>query len=764
MAIKYEKKQKQNNVLHTIITSVLICAVFLSMVTFLYNQAEDEAYEMLHIQTKTIKDDLSLQLRSDCENLSTMANFAARLYAHGESYDRVFESFKPIGLFARIGVLKQDNTFIMQNEVLDFDGKLSFAEEMKRGTYVSGRVPSFVYEGREIIRCAAPIVVDGRTVGILYGVIDLADLNMRYSQMAKELSAQLFVYEPGNGNFIIDTFSDVLGNVSSLKTRDYNDDYTYEELVTAEKGYSSFKSIYNGQNLYVHYSTVDEVGWRIMLARYEDQVFANLRTTIAVLTVAFMLISLIILIYTFFLMRAEKQRSLAVHCTSNIRRILLELNQDHESCSIALKNIVDFVGARSAFIDDAEGEEHFYIRPRYAPELLRDETRQKFVSEIFRYATELQKVNRSPFGMLSIRPNAHLKKTNYPFYTFLEERQIWEVAFAYVTDRNNHLSVLGCINPKKSRVARILLEDVAVCFSIALFNKKYLNKTEVAATTDSLTGALNRVSYNNDILVYDEEKPEDFACIFVDVNELNMRNNKYGHAAGDEMLIYIANTLKDVFFGHKIYRMGGDEFLVFTSGISQEQIKKSLETFVMLLSVMDYHVAIGTSYRKQNLSCEELVREAEIRMYEAKSQYYQNKETASLAVDANEYVQIKTGIREIDTMLSIMKEHYNGIYRVSLENDHARRILMPEYLGYNEDENNFSNLLFQYIDEYVHPDFRRAMMSYIQYDAIKRQISEMGYSKITYKKASGESVVLSIYPLGENMENINDTLWVFAKS
>jgi len=338
------------------------------------------------------------------------------------------------------------------------------------------------------------------------------------------------------------------------------------------------------------------------------------------------------------------------------------------------------------------------------------------------------------------------------------------VAFAYVTDRNNHLSVLGCINPKKSRVARILLEDVAVCFSIALFNKKYLNKTEVAATTDSLTGALNRVSYNNDILVYDEEKPEDFACIFVDVNELNMRNNKYGHAAGDEMLIYIANTLKDVFFGHKIYRMGGDEFLVFTSGISQEQIKKSLETFVMLLSVMDYHVAIGTSYRKQNLSCEELVREAEIRMYEAKSQYYQNKETASLAVDANEYVQIKTGIREIDTMLSIMKEHYNGIYRVSLENDHARRILMPEYLGYNEDENNFSNLLFQYIDEYVHPDFRRAMMSYIQYDAIKRQISEMGYSKITYKKASGESVVLSIYPLGENMENINDTLWVFAKS
>lgn len=764
MAIKYQKKQKQNNVLHTVITSILICVVFLSMVTFLYKQAEDEAYEMLHMQTKTIKDDLSLQLRSDCENLSTMANFAARLYAHGESYDRVFESFRPIGLFARIGVLKQDDTFIMQNEVVDFRGKLSFAEEVKRGTYISGRVPSFAYEGREIIRCAAPIVVDGRTVGILYGVIDLEDMNARYSQMAEEFSAQLFVYEPGNGNLLIDTFHEELGNISSLKTREYNDNYTYEELVTKEKGYSSFKSIYNGQDLYVHYSVVDESGWRIMLARYEEQVFEKLRTTIAVLTSAFFLISLIILVYTFILMRIEKQRSLAIHCTSDVRRILLELNQDHESCSIALKNIVDFVGARSAFINDAEGEDHFYIRPRYAAELLRDEARQEFVSELFRYAIELQRVNRSPFGLLCVRPNAHLKKTNLSFYTFLKERQIREVAFAYVTDRNNHLSILGCVNPKKIRVARILLEDVAVCFSIALFNKKYLNKTEVAATTDSLTGALNRVSYNNDIQVYDKERPEDFACIFVDVNELNMRNNKYGHAAGDEMLIYIANTLKDVFFGHKIYRMGGDEFLVFTTGVSQNQIKKNLETFVKLLSMMDYHVAIGTSFRKQNLSCEEMVREAEIRMYEAKAQYYQNKENASLAVDANEYVQIKTGIREIDTLLSVVKEHYNGIYRVSLENDHARCILMPEYLGYKEDEEHFSNLLLQYIDEYVHPDFRRAMMSYIQYDAIKRQMSEAGYSKITYKKASGESVVLSIYPLNENAENNDDTLWVFAKS
>ena len=105
MAITYErKKQKHSNILYTIITAVLICAVFLAMVTSFYNKAEDDAYEMLHIQTKQIKDDLTLQLKSDRENLVTMASFAEKLYSDGESYDLMFESFKPIGLFSNIGI------------------------------------------------------------------------------------------------------------------------------------------------------------------------------------------------------------------------------------------------------------------------------------------------------------------------------------------------------------------------------------------------------------------------------------------------------------------------------------------------------------------------------------------------------------------------------------------------------------------------------------------------------------------------------------
>jgi diguanylate cyclase (GGDEF)-like protein len=310
----------------------------------------------------------------------------------------------------------------------------------------------------------------------------------------------------------------------------------------------------------------------------------------------------------------------------------------------------------------------------------------------------------------------------------------------------------------------MLEEKIAACFSMALYNKNHLNKTEHAATTDALTGTMNRVAYKRDLLAFDEDKATDFSCIYVDVNELHVCNNKYGHAAGDAMLLYIANTLKEVFYGHSVYRMGGDEFLVFCQNTEQETVKKSIELFGDMLKPRSYHVAIGLSYRSQNTDTEEMVKEAEKRMYEAKAQYYQNKEQKNLESSASrDYVQVKTGILEIDTMLSVLKENYNGIYRVSLDTDKARRILMPAYLNYNEDEEHFSKLYLKYVDESVEPDYRRALLSFMNYEAIKQQLAVGKTPKIKYKKINGEGVVLSIYKLSETEGSVSDTLWVFAK-
>jgi len=765
MAIKYGKKQhRKNNILYTIIAAILLCAVFLTMVSYFYYAAEDEAYETLHIQTKQIKDDMELQLLSDRENLATMANFAAKLYSDGESFDLLFKSFEPIGLIQNIGILMPDNTFVTKAGTLDLNGQISFEEENLKGEYISGRVKDLTRDNYEIIRSAVPVKANGNTVGILYGVIKLDVIGKKYNNMAKELDAQLFVYDKETGNLVIDTINDKLGNISFLKNRKYRDGYSYEEMINSEKGYTSFQSVLKNEDLYVHFSALEGIDWKITLARYESQVFAKTHIISRILLVSFIIILLIMALYIMILMRSEKQRSFATACASKIRKLLLEINQQQNNISEALKEITDFAKSRSAVFFDADGEDYNFAIPARLEEILSGNDRKYFISEILRYAAELHKVNNATVSLMCITPNNHLVKTNRAFYDFLKKHKITEVSFATVVDKNNHIGILGVVNPKNGRTIRLLLEDVAVCFSIAFYNKKYLSKTEIAATTDSLTGVSNRVTYKKDLLMFDAEKPYEFSCIYIDVNELHLRNNKYGHAAGDEMLLYVANTLKEVFYGHKIYRMGGDEFLVFAEKTSQDDIKRGIDVLSKQLEPMDYHVAVGMSYRTQNMNTEEMVREAEIRMYEAKAQYYQAKETKKvLSENDNGYVHTKTGILEIDTMISVMKEKYNGIYRVDLDTDRAHRILMPAYLGYNESEEHFSALLTKYIDDSVAPEFHRAMMSFLNYDALKRQLLESKTPRITYKKTNGDTVLLSVYKLSDEDFAVNNTLWVFAR-
>ena len=186
MAIKYEKKkQKQNYVLYTLITAFSLCVLFLQMINYFYKRTQEDAYENLHIQTKQIKDDLSLQLLSDKENLATMASFASKLYMDGESYNIMLESFKPIGLIENIGILKPDNTFVTKAGTINLEGLISFEDEKKKGDYISGRVKDLTRDNYEIIRSAVPIKAYNETVGILYGVVKLDKIGEKYNSMAK---------------------------------------------------------------------------------------------------------------------------------------------------------------------------------------------------------------------------------------------------------------------------------------------------------------------------------------------------------------------------------------------------------------------------------------------------------------------------------------------------------------------------------------------------------------------------------------------------
>ena len=93
---------------------------------------------------------------------------------------------------------------------------------------------------------------------------------------------------------------------------------------------------------------------------------------------------------------------------------------------------------------------------------------------------------------------------------------------------------------------------------------------------DALTGLFNRLKFNADIEALGKEKDRTFTCLYVDVNGLHELNNLLGHQKGDEMLCCVAKTLKSHFSDERVYRIGGDEFVVTSIRQSKEEMERTV--------------------------------------------------------------------------------------------------------------------------------------------------------------------------------------------
>ena len=751
-------------VFYTILTAVVICVVTVVMLGYIYRFSEEEAFEKLHMETRGIKNDINLQMISDRENLTTMANFASKLYSDGESFDLLFQSFEEIGLIKDIGILVPGNNLITKMGITNIGETLSFEEEMQKGEYISGRISDMTIEEREIIRSAVPIKVGEEVVAVLYGLIELAELEEKYAPQAEELGAQLYVVESANGNYVIDTGNDKLGKVTALASTKFKDGFSYElmskQLSNGESGYSAYKARNENKYLYVHYAPLDFADWQIMLAKPERVVFAGARATGKYLIFMLIIVVLIMIIYIMFIFDAERKRFKVSRGAANIRKSLLVITQQSYSINEALKDITLFAKAKAAFFVDTYGEDYNYVVPGHEKRTLVGEDRSYFINELFNYSATHRNVYGVSVHIIDL-VTKNLKKESPKFCEFLEKHNIRRVSFAAISGNNSSMSLLGVINPQAKDVD-ILFREIAVCFSIAIYNKKHLAKTEVIALTDSLTGVMNRMAYKQDIKLIKKEDISNIAFIYIDVNELHAFNDRYGHAAGDQMLLYVAEVMDDEFKDSKVYRMGGDEFLIIVKNIVKSEIDTKLRNANILIEEMKYHISIGVAYGSEGEDIESIFKLAEKRMYEEKSRYYQHKELQKTMHTPNRQVNtVTTGIKGVDTLLTLMQTKYLGVYLVAFEEDLAEYVLQTSYFSVlSADEEKFSDKIKKYVHEYVKPEYHRVFSSFMNYDALSEQLKEDNTPTLTYTKIDGEKVRLCVYPdLLSN--NPKASVWVF---
>ena len=90
------------------------------------------------------------------------------------------------------------------------------------------------------------------------------------------------------------------------------------------------------------------------------------------------------------------------------------------------------------------------------------------------------------------------------------------------------------------------------------------------AQTDSLTGVLNRHAFHA-IAGYEMNTVSSGCLVIADINDLKIINDKYGHSAGDDAIRAVADALqKLVRPTDRVFRWGGDEFVILLMGLSEE--------------------------------------------------------------------------------------------------------------------------------------------------------------------------------------------------
>ncbi len=154
-----------------------------------------------------------------------------------------------------------------------------------------------------------------------------------------------------------------------------------------------------------------------------------------------------------------------------------------------------------------------------------------------------------------------------------------------------------------------------------------------AAVHDALTDLPNRkllVDRLELALARQLRTGRDVALLFLDLDRFKLLNDSRGHAIGDQVLVTVAERLRQVVRpSDTVARFGGDEFVVVCEDVDGvgdatglgERIARALDTpFTVEGGEVFLSASVGISMAGPGSSAEELLRDADSAMYRAKEQ------------------------------------------------------------------------------------------------------------------------------------------------
>ncbi len=215
------------------------------------------------------------------------------------------------------------------------------------------------------------------------------------------------------------------------------------------------------------------------------------------------------------------------------------------------------------------------------------------------------------------------KSVSQPLYDILKPQDIHSLVTGPIEIDGKVIGFYGVDNPPREHMPEIpdtiSMIEYVICMVLRLRNDA--REISMLSLRDPLTGLNNRRALEDYIAGLETNEP--VALIMADLNGLKVTNDTKGHGAGDALIIRAVAALVSVFDKNFIFRIGGDEFLTFVIGDSEDVVIQKINDLRARCDQNEVSLAVGMNYVVPPFSdYDNNIRIADERMYLDKSEYY----------------------------------------------------------------------------------------------------------------------------------------------
>lgn len=295
-------------------------------------------------------------------------------------------------------------------------------------------------------------------------------------------------------------------------------------------------------------------------------------------------------------------------------------------------------------------------------------------------------------------------------------------------------------------------------------DRRYQRELEYYCNCDALTGLFNRTKFEKDVSLLNEEHPDTIECVYIDVVGLHEINNHLGHQTGDSMLCMVAGTARSFFPNDRLYRIGGDEFVILCCNRKHDEVLLAVEKLRMTLRGAEYEISVGVQQGTGQENVQNIVNRAEDAMRRDKEAYYQQNGQERRMRSLNEKLdRLMQEKQDADQFIRVIAPEYIAVYLINFAQDSFRKILIPDFFRDMLDKCNgsFHRAILEYIRLYIAPEDQEEFELLTCAQVVRERLAREGTIDEHYKRSDGMPIHLRITACdGLNKE---ESIWIFAR-